>query len=144
MEQIKFNLGLKEYEICDERGNIRGIISFNPSDYGLMTRATELVDIVENRLKMIADMNEEYLDERKITDFIKEADIEIKQGINRLFDDENTSNIVFGNQLVFTTVNGDTLVERFLNVFVPIIKKEVEKEQEKSRKKMEKYTKLVK
>ena len=84
------------------------------------------------------------MDEKDISDFIKQLDIEIKNGINYLFDDENTSRIVFGNQLVFTTVGGETLVTRFINVFMPIIKKEIEKEQKKSQEKIKKYTEQVK
>ena len=144
MEKIKFNLGLKEYEIEDEKGNVRGIISFNPSDYGLLTRANDLITTVEERLEKLYNLKEEDLNEKYISDFIKQSDIEIKKGINYLFDDENTSSIVFGNQLVFTTVRGETLVERFINIFMPIIKKEIEKEQKKSQEKIKKYTEQVK
>lgn len=144
MTKIKLSTGLKTYEIEDENGNLRGTISFNPSDFGLVTRAKELVENVNNILNSLADVEDGEVSEDFVIEEMKRIDADIKAQINMLFDDENTSNVVFGNQLVFNTLNGVTFVERFLDVFIPIIEKEVKAEMKKSANKIEKYTSQVK
>ena len=138
MASIKVSTGLKVYDIEDENGNVRGQISFNPSDLGFYDRATQFYDDMQTMVDSIEN-DDSIVGMEKVS----AADKMMKEKLNQLFDDENASKVVFGNQNCFNTLNGVSFVERFLNAFMPIIKKEFEKEQKSSRKRVEKYTKAV-
>lgn len=144
MASIKISTGLKVYDIEDENGNVRGQISFNPSDMNFYTRANDMVDNMDKWTLELEELNDSELTEKDIADKVKELDARVKEEINQLFDDENASAVVFGNQNVFNTLNGVSFVERFLTAFMPIIKKEFDKEQKKSNERISKYTKQVK
>lgn len=138
MASIKVSTGLKVYDIEDENGNVRGQISFNPSDLGFYDRATQFYDDMQTMIESIEN-DDSIVGMEKVS----AADKAMKEKLNQLFDDENASKVVFGNQNCFNTLNGVSFVERFLNAFMPIIKKEFEKEQKSSQKRIEKYTKAV-
>ena len=138
MASIKVSTGLKVYDIEDENGNLRGQISFNPSDLGFYDRATQFYDDMQTMIDSIEN-DDSIVGMEKVS----AADKMMKEKLNQLFDDENASKVVFGNQNCFNTLNGVSFVERFLNAFMPIIKKEFEKEQKSSQKRVEKYTKAV-
>lgn len=138
MASIKVSTGLKVYDIEDENGNVRGQISFNPSDLGFYDRATQFYDDMQTMIDSIEN-DDSIVGMEKVS----AADKVMKEKLNQLFDDENASKVVFGNQNCFNTLNGVSFVERFLNAFMPIIKKEFEKEQKSSQKRIEKYTKAV-
>ena len=138
MASIKVSTGLKVYDIEDENGNVRGQISFNPSDLGFYDRATQFYDDMQTMIDSIEN-DDSIVGMEKVS----AADKMMKEKLNELFDDENASKVVFGNQNCFNTLNGVSFVERFLNAFMPIIKKEFEKEQKNSQKRIEKYTKAV-
>ena len=138
MASIKVSTGLKVYDIEDENGNVRGQISFNPSDLGFYDRATQFYDDMQTMIDSIEN-DDSIVGMEKVS----AADKMMKEKLNQLFDDENASKVVFGNQNCFNTLNGVSFVERFLNAFMPIIKKEFEKEQKSSQKRIEKYTKVV-
>ena len=138
MASIKVSTGLKVYDIEDENGNVRGQISFNPSDLGFYARATQFYDDMQTMVDSIEN-DDSIVGMEKVS----AADKMMKEKLNQLFDDENASKVVFGNQNCFNTLNGVSFVERFLNAFMPIIKKEFEKEQKNSQKRIEKYTKAV-
>ena len=138
MASIKVSTGLKVYDIEDENGNVRGQISFNPSDLGFYDHATQFYDDMQTMVDSIEN-DDSIVGMEKVS----AADKMMKEKLNQLFDDENASKVVFGNQNCFNTLNGVSFVERFLNAFMPIIKKEFEKEQKSSQKRVEKYTKAV-
>ena len=131
MASIKVSTGLKVYDIEDENGNVRGQISFNPSDVGFYDRATQFYDDMQTMIDSIEN-DDSIVGMEKVS----AADKMMKEKLNQLFDDENASKVVFGNQNCFNTLNGVSFVERFLNAFMPIIKKEFEKEQKSSQKRV--------
>ena len=137
MASIKLHTGIKSYDIEDEYGNIRGKISFNPADMNFIVRAEKLQENVSALAEKV--MSEQVEDEQGLIKKLEEYDKAIKNEINTLFDDENTSNIVFGNQSCFNTVKGTPLVEEFLNAIIPIIRKDFQKEMEKSKDRISKY-----
>lgn len=143
MSRITIATGKKTYEIADENGNVRGTISFNPKDMGFFLRVSEMKDKI---LKWLDEL--EALDitgeESEVVAKLNSYDTLIKNEINRVFDDENTSYVVFGNQCTYSTVNGVPMIETFLEVFMPIIQEEFNKEQEASKNRIENYTKQVK
>ena len=109
-----------------------------PSDLGFYDRATQFYDDMQTMVDSIEN-DDSIVGMEKVS----AADKMMKEKLNQLFDDENASKVVFGNQNCFNTLNGVSFVERFLNAFMPIIKKEFEKEQKNSQKRIEKYTKAV-
>ena len=117
---------------------MRGQISYNASDLGFYDRATQFYDDMQTMIDSIEN-DDSIVGMEKVS----AADKMMKEKLNQLFDDENASKVVFGNQNCFNTLNGVSFVERFLNAFMPIIKKEFEKEQKNSQKRIEKYTKVV-
>lgn len=143
MANIKITTGLKTYDIEDEKGNIRGQISFNPSDMNFFTRAQHTQKAIEEAIAQLSEIKTENSEE-EIYSIIEKIDLEIKDKLNDLFDDPNTSKVIFGNQNCLNTLNGVTFVERFLMAFAPIIKADFQAEQKKSNKRIEKYTKQVK
>ena len=138
MASIKVSTGLKVYDIEDENGNVRGQISFNPSDLGFYDRAAQFYDDMQTMIDSIEN-DDSIVGMEKVS----AAHKMMKEKLNQLFDDENASKVVFGNQNCFNTLNGVSFVERFLNAFMPIIKKDFEKEPKNSQKRIEKYTKAV-
>jgi hypothetical protein len=140
MAGIKIETGLKTYDIEDENGNVRGQISFNPSDINLYPRAQAMQEHIKEYIKELTSINE---NEVNIVNEFDKVDKLIKSEINTLFDDENASKVVFGNQSALSSYKGVTFVERFLLAFMPIIQKEAEAEFKKSMKHIEKYTKQV-
>lgn len=142
MAAIKLTTGLKVYDIEDERGNIRGQISINPNDINFLTRAKDMQNKIHSWVGEV-DSLKNSKDENEFADAIRKYDAMIKEEVNILFDDENTSSVVFGNQNVFNTLNGVTFVERFLKAIMPVIQKEFQAEQKKSQDRIKKYTKQV-
>lgn len=142
MASIKIETGLKTYDIEDEHGNVRGQISFNPADINIYPRAQEMQ---KNVLKWLEDLSliENIDSDAEMNKKIEEVDKFIKDEVNKLFDDPNTSSVVFGNQNSLSTYKGKTFIERFLLAFIPIIKEETTKELNKSIKHAEKYTSQV-
>lgn len=140
MSSIKLITGLKTYDIEDENGNIRGQISFNPSDVNFYPRAQKVAKHIEDIIDSISHIEG---DDVEIASIIEDCDNKIKSEINMLFGDDNTSNVVFGSQNCLNVLNGETFVERFLTAFMPIIEEETKKEVAKAQSRIDAYTKQV-
>ena len=142
MASIKFETGLKVYDIEDEKDNLRGQISVNPTDVNLSIRAQKVGEIIDECFAEVSELGED-AGEDVYKEKIVEYDDKIKDAINMLFDDENASNVIFGSQNCLNTLNGVTLVERFLTAMMPVIQKEIASEQKQSQKRIAKYTNNV-
>lgn len=80
------NLGLKSYEICDTDGNTVGVIRFNPSDPGMVSRWKEVQEFING------------FDEKEYNapEKIGEADRAIKEKFNYAFGTD-VSSVLFQN-----------------------------------------------
>ena len=143
MASIKIATGLKTYDIEDEKGNIRGQISFNPSDINFFERADATRAKIAELLENVEKVKDEVTEESDVIKYITDTDNSIKNEINKLFDDENASTVVFGKQNCLNTLNGVTFVERFLEAFTPIIQEAFVEEQKKMQTRVDKYTSQV-
>jgi hypothetical protein len=141
MASFKIETGIKSYDIEDENGNVRGQIRFNTADFNMMKRAKKGQEEIEKLLKELRNIDES--DNNAVVDATAKADESIKSIINNIFDDENISNVVFGNQSCLNLLNGKTFVERFLTVVMPVVYHDLEEEMKKSTKNIEKYTSQV-
>lgn len=140
MASIKIATGIKKYDIEDENGDVRGQISINPSDTNIYPRALLLIERVQGYAKQLDSVE---TDDEAIK-AIEDIDKKIKEEINILFDDAHCSEVLFGNQNCFNTLNGVTFVERVLSSIIPIIQKDTEAERKKSEKRIDKYVNQVK
>ena len=78
MASIKISTGLKVYDIEDENGNVRGQISFNPSDMNFYTRANDMVDNMDKWTLELEELNDSELTEKDIADKVKELYARVK------------------------------------------------------------------
>lgn len=143
MASIKITTGIKVYDIEDERGNVRGQISFNPADNNFPIRANTMYKNIQGLINDLQVIPEDSTDD-DLANRIETFDNLVKKEINIFLDDQNASSVIFGNLNVFSTVGGVTLVENFLENVLPILKKEFEAEQKKANARIAKYTKQVK
>ena len=143
MSVVKIETGVKVYDIADERGVVRGTVSFNPSDINFPIRAENFIKNVNELIEQAESIPED-LAEEEISKTIEDFDKKIKKEVNVLFDDDNASSVVFGSQNCLNTSKGITFIERFIEAFMPIIKKEIAEETKKSSERVKKYVKQVK
>ena len=144
MASIKIATGLKTYDIEDENGNVRGSISFNPSDLNLIARAQDVVTDIYNHINTLESKGSaDNITEDEIKLLLTDTDTKVRSELNTLFADDDASDIIFGSQNCLSTYKGETFVERFITAFIPILKKDIEKEMELSQKRIEKYTSQV-
>lgn len=154
MASIKIATGLKTYDVEDQNGNIRGQISFNPSDVNFINRLISMEDrlnsyldeydnlsdkFVQNESTEVVDIDSKTLEAHRILDEITFYDKKIKQAIDETFD-YNVSSVIFGSESAFNMFEGKMFVERFLDSVMPIIKSDIEKANSDIEKHIEKYT----
>lgn len=134
--------GIKTYDIKSKDGTVRGQLRINTTDYNFFPRAEKTKDKITELLNNIKNL-EESTEEKDVVKLIENTDIEIKKEINNLFDDNNASNVIFGNQNCLNTLKGETFVERFFKVIMPVIKADFEAENKASQKRIANYTSQV-
>lgn len=141
MSKIKLATGIKTYEIENENGEILGVIKFNPSDVNLYKRVEQFE---KDAQEIEAELNEcvENDDEDTLKAAMVKADAKFKQSIDDMLGN-GTSEIVFGKQNVFNTLDGVTFLERFLIAIIPIIKADIEASSKAKEQKISKYTGIV-
>ena len=143
MASIKINSGDKVYDIEDENGVVRGQIRFDASDINI----TQRIDAFQNNMSIWMDELSQREGDVTDDDFAKilvEYDAKLKAELNTLLDDENASDVVFGNKSCLSTYNGEFFIERFVKAFLPIIQKDAKKEAEKMAKRRDAYISQVK
>lgn len=141
MASFKINTGIKTYDIENENAVVIGQIRINTTDMNMFYRAKETEEKIK---KLIEDITENVSTEEDMIKATYECDQKIKEEINKLFDDDNLSQAVFGNQSCLSTLNGVTFVERFLNMVMPTIQEDFKEEMKKSNDRVKRYTSQVK
>lgn len=145
MQNLNFDDGYKEFSINNDPNRV---IRFNPSDFSIIERIKTAYDEIDKATKIDDDI-ELKSDGTPVEELGKAAEIvkgindTIKNQIDYIFN-STVSDMVFGKQSPLSMVKGVPLWERFLNVIIPVIQKEVKAEQEASRKRISKYTSQVK
>ena len=111
MAVLNINLGLKSYEICDTDGNTVGVIRFNPSDPGMVSRWKEVQEFING------------FDEKEYNapEKIGEADRAIKEKFNYAFG-ADVSSVLFQNvSSLALCEDGRMVLENVLEAVQPII-----------------------
>lgn len=116
MESIKFDSGVKEYEI-----NNNGVLRFNPSDPNVYARffdATEQIQVIEEEL---VRKGKEASGEAAVR-YIQEADKKVKELLEHVFGPGNDFDKLLGGvNLLAVAANGERVVTNLLQALMPII-----------------------
>jgi hypothetical protein len=145
MQNLSMNDGFKEFSINNDPNRV---IRFNPSDFGIIDRINSAYAEIEKSTNVDTDVtlkNDGTAkdDLEKAAMIVQQVSNTIKGQIDYIFNSP-VSDIVFGKQSPLSLVGGMPLYEQFLNVVIPVIKKDVQKEQESSRKRVNKYVDVIK
>ena len=143
MQNLCFDDGFKEFMLNNDPNRV---IRFNPADFGMIDRintayqeiakATDIKDDIElnpdgSPLKLLG----------AAADVVRGIDDTIKAQIDYIFNSP-VSEMIFGKQSPMALVKGAPLYERFLEVAIPVVTKEIKSEMAASQKRISKYTSL--
>jgi hypothetical protein len=139
---INFDEGIKEYEINNDP---RRILRIRVTDIGLIDRAEKSINDMKSEVEKIGDIkiNSDGTSADELTQSAH-AVRQLNQIMRRNFDAvfyPGASNIVFGKANPLTTINGETIYEKFMRAFIETIKPVLEKEGEASNARINKYKK---
>lgn len=138
MASINLTTNRKEIEIIRD-GEKVGVIYFSPSDTSIIARLNEAKTTMENT-KINADRNstmEELIAEMKRVDGIIRDALDYSFGYP-------VSDVVFGSGFTFSTADGVSAVEQFLDGAMDYIKKAMSEEAKKAKARQDKYLKNYK
>ena len=137
MASINISTNKKEIEIIRDGEHV-GNIYFSPSDVAILSRMRKARERLPE-IKMVPDD-----DVDKALDEAERVDTEVRALIDYIFD-YPCSDVVFGSGFSFTTENGASAVEMFLNGALEIISEAIGTEakaaEERQAKYLEKYRK---
>ena len=129
--KLNIDLGLRSYEVCDADGNTVGVIRFNPSDAGLVSRWGD----VEKQLREIIKDQDGYDTIEKIG----ELDEKIRGLIDFAFGTK-VSEVFFKNvSSLAMCEDGELVLEKMLAAIEPIIVDAQDAAQKKSEARIEKH-----
>ncbi len=131
---IVINDGVKTYEIKNQKGELLGEFSFNPSDSNLIERYTEGVKRLQEKEKELVNNSAKTAEE-----IIAEDDF-VKETIDEIFN-ANISEQFFSIMGVRSVINGKFYFEFVLETMGRIIKEESRKQRKAMQKRIDKYAK---
>lgn len=140
MAKLQINTGAKTYEIEDENGKLLGGITIYPSDFNLGKRVKDAKSNILTLVKTAEQIaNDETKSEEDIADDIYELDFKIKEQLDYMFN-SNVSETVFKGLNCLNLNKGKYFAERFLEMMVPVITKELEASAKASYNRIDKYS----
>ena len=131
--QISVNSARKEIEIIRDGQNV-GSVFFSPADTAILSRLKE----VQVKAQKIGAEIPEDADTEQALEIAKRVDKELREALDWAFD-YPCSDVVFGNSFAFTTSNGVTMLEQFLDGAMKYISAELSSETKAAQKRQEKY-----
>ena len=134
------NTVIKTYDIEDERGNVLGQISFNASDVNMLARLYELQETIAELIEEVETASKDRPEE--IYSVMTRIETEIKSKIDYVFGDK-VSEMVFGNQSIYSDVDGMSFITRFTEAVIPVIKNDLEEAMLKRAKRINEYMEQV-
>lgn len=140
MARLQIDTGTKSYEIEDVNGKLLGTIIIYPSDLNLGKRLKD----GEKNIKALVEAaeliaNDESKSEEDKADYIYKLDCKIKKQLDYMFN-SNVSEVVFKALNCLNLNNGKYFIERFLEMIIPIITKELESTAKASKNRIDKYS----
>lgn len=145
MQNLNFDDGYKEFTLHNDPNRV---IRFNPSDFGIIERINAAYEEIEKATNIDTDIELKTdgtprEDLGRAAAIVKGVSDTVKAQIDYIFN-SSVSDVVFGKQSPLSLVGGIPLYERFLNVVIPVIQKDVKKEMDASEKRVNKYVSVVK
>ncbi|WP_455715332.1 hypothetical protein [Anaerosporobacter sp.] len=141
MARLQINTGAKSYEIEDEKtGKLLGVITIYPNDINIGKRievAEKNIITLVNEAEVLA--NDESKNEEDIIKSIYELDVKVKKELDTMFNSD-VSETVFKGLNCFNLNNGKYFIERFLEMILPVITKELEASAKASNSRINKYS----
>ena len=140
MARLQINTGTKSYEIEDENGKLLGTIIIYPNDFNLGKRVKDaekkILALVESA-ELIA--NDESKSNEDVANDIYDLDCKIKEQLDYMFNN-NVSETVFKGLNCLNLNKGKYFIERFIEMIVPVITKELEASAKASNNRIDKYS----
>lgn len=136
MESLIINKGYKEYSINNDE---RAVIRIKTTDFSVIDKLYHLRENVTDtvkRLEQLKQSDSAGIDE--ILNAVKAADTEVKQELDRIFDD-SVSAKVFGGMNCLSFAGGQPVAANFLEAIIPRIKADLETEQSAANEKLAAY-----
>lgn len=131
-EELIINTGAKKYTIKDEHGRLMGELFWNPTDSGIISRYSEVLEYFNS-----IDLK----DDEDTEEFIKNTDSEIIDKVSYLLN-EDTGNSLFKRVTPLTMLaNGNVYVLEVINKIGMLIEKESKIRVGRAKPKINKYTK---
>lgn len=141
MARLQINTGAKNYEIEDEKtGKLLGVITIYPNDINIAKRievAEKNIIALVNEAEVLA--NDDTKKEEDIIKSIYELDVKVKKELDIMFNSD-VSETVFKGLNCFNLNNGKYFIERFLEMILPVITKELEASAKASNNRIDKYS----
>ena len=131
--QISVSSARKEIEIIRDGQNVGGVY-FSPSDTAILSRLRE----VQEKAQSISAEIPEDMDTEQALEIAKRVDKELREALDWAFD-YPCSDVIFGNSFAFTTANGISMLEQFLDGAVKYINAELSSETKAAKKRQDKY-----
>ena len=134
MASISVNTNRKEIEIIRDGENV-GVIYFSPSDVAIIARleeAGERINAIEMQATAESTPEEIAAEMRRLDGIVREA-VDYAFGYP-------VSNVVFGDSFTFSTADGVSTVEQFLDGAMGYISEALKEENGKAKARQAKYT----
>ena len=117
MEKIKFDSGVKQYEI-----NGHAVLRFNPSDPNLYKRFKEVGDYLLGLEKEVSAKSKSVSTGLDMIDILSEYDKTMKEKLRYVFGADNDFEAIFeGENVMALASNGEMIITNFLNGILPIV-----------------------
>ena len=111
MKEIKFDTGIKTYQINDS-----GVLKFNPSDPNLYKRFKDLRVEIEQIQKDYNERSKSAETGEDAIDLLAEYDARVKKSLAHVFGEENDfDSILSGANVMAVASNGELVITNFLD-----------------------------
>lgn len=135
-EQITITSGLKTYDLVNEKKELLGQITFNPSDMNIVNRHQEVIKSLNELKKELSNKSEN----KSTYEQIEELDNIVYEKFDYLFG-AKVSDVIFSIMGPFSVLeSGQLFFEHVLNAISAVIEADANKKAKKALSKIKKYT----
>lgn len=135
-EQITITSGLKTYDLVNEKKELLGQITFNPSDMNIVNRHQEVIKSLNELKKELSNKSEN----KSAYEQIEELDNIVYEKFDYLFG-AKVSDVIFSIMGPFSVLeSGQLFFEHVLNAISAVIEADANKKAKKALSKIKKYT----
>ena len=142
---MKLNIatGLKEYEITDERGDVKCVVCFNPTDPGFAEKLYNVFSQLDKKDEEYHKMANEDTDNVHLFEMARQMDAEMRQMIDNVLGAE-VCKPLFGSVSVYAWADGLPLWANLLLSLMDEMDEALAREKKASDPRLKKYTEKFK